>query len=255
MRWPACTRTRALYEKARAGFAQLLSRDPKYIDALLGAGAGGDSKRQSRKMRSTISGRAQTLAVQRGNDEARASILRALGVNYGSSTSLRTRFATIGVAGDRTAARPNARHRRQRPDHRANPGRGRGVRIGAEELSRSARALRRPLGDKQGIGDVLNDLGTYFASRGRYNDALTQFKEALQVQREVRNQASEAERSTTSASCTLARQPTMKPRPTSAGRDGEGADQRSEREGRHVAQPRGSLRQDRRVSRPRSGSI
>ena len=57
---------------------------------------------------------------------------------------------------------------------------------------REALELRRPLGDKQGIGNVLNDLGTYYASRGKYNDALTEFKEALQVQREVRNQAAEA---------------------------------------------------------------
>ena len=57
---------------------------------------------------------------------------------------------------------------------------------------REALDLRRPLGDKQGIGNVLNDLGSYFASRGQYNDA-TQFV-ALQVQREVRNQAARSGR-------------------------------------------------------------
>ena len=47
--------------------------------------------------------------------------------------------------------------------------------------------LRREIGDKQGIGNVLNDLGSLFAARGRYDEALTQFKEALQIQREVHN--------------------------------------------------------------------
>ena len=179
------------YEKARAGFAQLLSRDPKYIDALLGAA---QVEIDNGKPDDALDylGRAQTLAVQRGNDEARATILRALGSNYRAlnkpaealryyqqSLEIERRLGrTLGIA-------DSVQMIAQLQDES-------GESESALKNYREALELRRPLGDKQGIGNVLNDLGTYFASRGRYNDALTQFKEALQVQREVRNQAAEA---------------------------------------------------------------
>jgi tetratricopeptide (TPR) repeat protein len=52
--------------------------------------------------------------------------------------------------------------------------------------------LRRKIGDKQGVGNVLNDLGSHFAVRNQYDEALVQFKAALQIQREVRNPVYEA---------------------------------------------------------------
>ncbi len=179
------------YGKARAGFAQLLSRDPKYIDALLGAA---QVEIDNGKPDDALDflGRAQTLAVQRGNNEARATILRALGSNYRAlnksaealryyqdSLELERKLGrTLGIA-------DSVQMIAQLQDES-------GESESALKNYREALDLRRPLGDKQGIGNVLNDLGTYFASRGKYDDALTQFKEALQVQREVRNQAAEA---------------------------------------------------------------
>ena len=179
------------YDKARAGFAQLLSRDPKYIDALLGAA---QVEIDNGKPEDALDylGRAQTLAVQRGNDEARATILRALGSNYRAlnkpaealryyqeSLEIERRLGrTLGIA---DSVQMIAQLQDESGESEA-----------ALKNYREALELRRPLGDKQGIGNVLNDLGTYFAARGKYNDALTQFKEALQVQREVRNQAAEA---------------------------------------------------------------
>jgi eukaryotic-like serine/threonine-protein kinase len=183
--------SRGAYDKARAGFAQLLSRDPKYIDALVGAarveidnGKPGDAMEYL--------GRAQGLAVQRGNDEARATILRALGLNYRAlnkpSEALRYYQESLEIERrlDRT---PGVADSLQMIAELQDES---GESDAALKNYREALNLRRPLGDKQGIGHVLNDLGVYFAARGKYNDALTQFKEALQVQREVRNQAAEA---------------------------------------------------------------
>ena len=179
------------YDKARAGFAQLLSRDPKYIDALLGAGR---VEIRSGKAEDALDylGRAHTLAVQRGNDEARASILRALGVNYRvlnkPAEALRHYQESLEIERrlGRTLGIADSLHTIAQIQDES------GASDQALKNYLEALELRRPLGDRQGIGDVLNDLGNFYAARSRYNEALAQFKEALQVQREVRNQASEA---------------------------------------------------------------
>ncbi len=179
------------YDKARAGFAQLLSRDPKYIDALLGAGR---VEIRSGKAEDALDylTRAQTLAVQRGNDEARASILRALGVNYRvlnkPADALRHYLESLEIERrlGRTLGIADSLHTIAQIQDEA------GDSDQALKNYLEALELRRPLGDRQGIGDVLNDLGNFYAARGRYSEALAQFKEALQMQREVRNQAFEA---------------------------------------------------------------
>jgi tetratricopeptide (TPR) repeat protein len=69
------------YDKARVRFAELLERDPKYIDALLGAGR---VEIRSGKANDALDyfNRALSVAIQRQNDEARAGVLRMLGLNY-----------------------------------------------------------------------------------------------------------------------------------------------------------------------------
>src|SRR4029079_9367724 len=69
------------YDKARNRFKQLLDRDPKYIEALLGAGQVESWSGNGSDALDYLS-RALTLAIQRGNDEAPASVLRALCANY-----------------------------------------------------------------------------------------------------------------------------------------------------------------------------
>ena len=71
------------YDKARKRFAQLLSRDPKYMEALLGAGEVESWSGNANEALEYLN-RALTAAIQDGNDEAKASVLRAMGGTYAS---------------------------------------------------------------------------------------------------------------------------------------------------------------------------
>jgi tetratricopeptide (TPR) repeat protein len=179
------------YDKAGTRFDRLVARDPKYTDALIGAAR---VRIQTGKADEALDflNRALSVAIQRGNDEARANVLRVFGTAYwnlnkpqdalrylrestelyrrldhtgGVATSLSTTASVLDEAGQSDEALKNYRE---------------------------ALALRRQIGDRQGVGDNLNDLGVFFASRGRYDEALVQFKEALQVQRELGNRPIEA---------------------------------------------------------------
>ncbi len=179
------------YDKARTRFAKLLERDPKYIDALLGAGR---IEIRMGKANDALDyfNRALTTAIQRGNDEARARVLRMLGLNY----------RVLGKPKDAF------RYYQESLEIERRLGRTSGVADSLEGIAqtqdesgqsdaalknfREALDLRRQAGDKPGIGGVLIDLGNFYNARGRYTDALTQFKDALQVQREVRNRTDEA---------------------------------------------------------------
>jgi len=179
------------YDKARTRFAQLVARDPKYIEALLGAGQVESWSGKSNEALEFLN-RALTTAIQGGNDEAKASALRALGGTYAAlnkpkealrqyeeSLEIERRLGRTGGVADTLNAIG------QMKDD-----------AGESEASlasyQEALKLRREIGDRQGIGNLLNDLGSLFAARGRYDEALTQFKEALQIQREVRNPVYEA---------------------------------------------------------------
>ena len=69
------------FDKARDHYLKVLARDPNYVEALFGVG-------QTEMRRGNPQGaldyltRAQTLAVQSENDEARANVLNAIGTAY-----------------------------------------------------------------------------------------------------------------------------------------------------------------------------
>jgi eukaryotic-like serine/threonine-protein kinase len=179
------------YDKASKRFGDLLQRDPKYIDALLGA-----ARVQIRSDKGSEAldylNRALTIAIQRGNDEARANTLRLLGICY------------------RVLNKPDDAVRYYRDALAVNRqiGRQRGIADSLHSLAevenvqghsdaalkdyREALQLRRQIGDTQGIGSLLIDMGNVYADLGNSSDALTLFKEALQIQREVGNPGYEA---------------------------------------------------------------
>ena len=57
---------------------------------------------------------------------------------------------------------------------------------------KEAEQLRREIGDRSGLGNTLLDLGTFYREQARYDDALSAFKESLQIQRELRNEVAAA---------------------------------------------------------------
>ncbi len=141
------------YDEARKRFAQLLARDPKYIEALLGAG---QVESWSGKPADALDylNRALTVVIQGGNDEAKATVLRLLGGTYAGlnkprealqhyqeSLALERRLGrTSGVAETLNAMA-------QMKDYAGQP-------EAALADYREALALRRQIGDKQGIGNV-----------------------------------------------------------------------------------------------------
>jgi serine/threonine protein kinase/tetratricopeptide (TPR) repeat protein len=178
------------YDSARNRFKQLLERDPKYIEALIGAGQVESWSGNGSEALDYLN-RALALAIQRGNDEARASVLRTLGATYGAmnKSSEGLRYGQESLEIERRLGRPagiaDSLHTiAQMQDDAGQPE--------ALKTYQEALELRRKIGDKQGVGNVLNDLGSHFAVRNQYDEALVQFKAALQIQREVRNPVYEA---------------------------------------------------------------
>ena len=178
------------YDNARKRFKQLLERDPKYIEALLGAGQVESWSGNGSEALDYLN-RALALAIQRGNDEAKASVLRTLGATYGAmnKSSEGLRYAKDSLEIERRLGRlagvADSLHSiAQMEDDAGEPA--------ALKTYQEALELRRKIGDKQGVGNVLNDLGSHFAARGQNDEALVQFKAALQIQREVRNPVYEA---------------------------------------------------------------
>jgi tetratricopeptide (TPR) repeat protein len=56
---------------------------------------------------------------------------------------------------------------------------------------KDALQIYREIGDQQDIGNVLGNVGQYYDDRGKYDDALKLFKEALQIHRDLHNENNE----------------------------------------------------------------
>jgi eukaryotic-like serine/threonine-protein kinase len=179
------------YDKAFERFKQLLGRDPKYIEALLGAGR--VELRNGRPNEATAQlTPALTLAIQRGNDQARAEASWLLGIAYmllnRPDEALRQHQQSLEIArrtGYKRLVLQNLKSIAQLQDDRGEFDR-------ALKSYSEALALGREIGGKRAVGDVLVELGSLYFARGVSDRALEHYREALQIQREVRNQTNEA---------------------------------------------------------------
>jgi tetratricopeptide (TPR) repeat protein len=180
-----------LFDKARDRYAQVVSRDSAYGEALLAVGRV-EIKRGRPQDSLEYLNKALATAIQLDNAEARATILQAFGVAYKrlnklddalryyeESLSIKRRLGQksgIAVSLNEIAQVQN--------------------RLGKSELARAnyeeALRIRREIGNQRGIGDTLLDLGSFYEGRGHYDRALQLYKESLQIQREVGNQNYEA---------------------------------------------------------------
>ena len=179
------------YDKAFERFKQLLGRDPQYIEALLGAGR--VELRNGRPNEATAQlTPALTLAIQRGNDQARAEASWLLGIAYfllnRPDEALRQHQQSLDIArriGYKRGVLQNLKSIAQLQDDRGEFDR-------ALKSYSEALALGREIGGKRAVGDVLVELGSLYFARGVSDRALEHYREALQIQREVRNQTNEA---------------------------------------------------------------
>jgi len=179
------------YDRAHEHLAKVLERDPKYIEALVQMGRV-ESRRRNWQGALDRLNPALSLAIQLGDDEAKANVLHTIGVvykrlnkpedalkHYQEALAIRQRFGRKGSIATTLNEIGQVQGRLGRPDDALNS-------------YLQALELRRELGDKRGLGSTLIDLGVLHLRRGNYDEALRLYKESLHIQREIGNRDFEA---------------------------------------------------------------
>ncbi len=180
------------FNGARDRYAKLLARDPKRVDALIGAGRVATTLGNAQGGLEYLNG-ALALAIQLGNKPQEASARRALGTAYdqvlGKLEEARQFYEaslTIEQTLGRKAGIADSLY--------GIAGIDRG--LGKAELALkgydASLKMRREIGDREGIGDVMASVGYLYDERGDYEKALKNYREALQIYREVGSKSDEA---------------------------------------------------------------
>ena len=177
-------------DRARDHYLKALASDPKRVEALVAMGRVELRSNDSQQALDYFT-RAFSLAVQLGNDEAKAMALQGTGLAYGQ----------LGKADEALRNFEQALEIRRRLGDK----RGIAVTLGAiaplqEQAGHADLALknyqealnlRQQIGDKKGLGETYLDMGALYDDRGRYDDALKCYKEALQVARELEDESTQ----------------------------------------------------------------
>jgi tetratricopeptide (TPR) repeat protein/serine/threonine protein kinase len=179
------------FDKARETFANVLKLDPKRVDGLL---AMGRVEIEAGNAQSGLDylNRAQSMAIEVGNDEVKAQILQAIGVAYSVLNKPQDALQSF----------------QQSLEIKRRLGLKRGIADSLEMIGQMEAALgkndaalkdfnealqmRRDIGDKSGTGDVLNDIARFYNDHSQFDKALALLKQALQIQMDVGNENSEA---------------------------------------------------------------
>ena len=179
------------FDQARETFANVLKLDPKRVDGLLAMGRveieAGDAQAGLDYLN-----RAQSMAIELGNDEEKAQILQAIGVAYSVLNKPQDALQSF----------------QQSLDIKRRLGLKKGIADSLEMIGQmeailgkndaalkdfnEALQLRRDIGDKSGTGDVLNDIARFYNDHSQFDKALTLLKQALQIQMDSGNENSEA---------------------------------------------------------------
>jgi serine/threonine protein kinase/tetratricopeptide (TPR) repeat protein len=180
-----------VFDKARAEYAKVLARDPKFVNALFAMGRV-EIRRGNAQAALGPLNNALTFAIQLENEEQKADVLNAIGVAY------------------KRLNKPDEalRYYQESLVIKRKIGQKRGIAVTLGEVAqiqnrlaqsdaalasyKEAEQLQREIGDKRGLSGTLINLGSYYNERGQYDQALQLFKESLQIQRETGNQNYEA---------------------------------------------------------------
>ena len=179
------------FDKARQHYGKVLARDPKYVDALLAIGRTDIKSGNPQGSLENLS-KALGLAVQFGNEEARANVLQATGNAY----RLMSRFEDA------------LSNYQQSLEIKRKIGQKRGMAASLDQIGRTQEQLGKPeaaiasykealstyreIGYKQGVADTLIDLGNVTEDRGQHEPALKLYKESLQLQRDLADESKQA---------------------------------------------------------------
>jgi tetratricopeptide (TPR) repeat protein len=180
------------FDQARQRFAKVVELDPKFLEGLRALGRV-EIKRGHPQDSLTHLNSALTLAIDLGNEEARANILQAIGIAYKRlnkpDEALRRYEESLAIKRTLGAKRGMAASLNEIAQVRADLGNLKE----AERSYREALKLEREIGDKAGIGSTLVNLALLlYESLLRPDEALPLLREALQVHRDAGNQNGEA---------------------------------------------------------------
>jgi serine/threonine protein kinase/tetratricopeptide (TPR) repeat protein len=180
-----------LFDQAREVYSRMLTSDPKHLDAQFRMGGVEVQSGNPQKGLEYLNG-ALTVAVEVGNEEERANILRVMGVAYlmlnkfdealrdfQASLEIMRRLEDKKGIADSLYAMAEVHDSLGKPDL-------------ALKGYNEALQLRREIGDKRGMGNVLIDLGDFYNTHGNYDQALKLSQEALRMQRDVGNEKLQA---------------------------------------------------------------
>jgi serine/threonine protein kinase/tetratricopeptide (TPR) repeat protein len=179
------------FPKALESFSRVLLLDPKREEGLLAMGRveieSGDAQKGLEYLN-----RAQSMAIEVGNEEQKANILQAIGVaysvmnkmddalsNYQESLKIKRRLGLKKGTADSLESIAQAEDLTGKKD-------------AALKDYKEALQIRREIGDKAGTGDVLNDMAQFYDDHSQYDLALKLFKESLQIQIDVGNETNQA---------------------------------------------------------------
>ena len=175
------------YNKARDDFSKELVLDPKSATALLEIGRVEIESGNAQNGLEYLT-RAQSLAIQSGNDEQRSEILQAMGgaysalgknedaiKNYQDSLEIKRKLGLKKGIADSLQAIASSQVALGQPDQ-------------ALKNYNAALDMRKEIGDTAGTGDALNDIGQFYSDRGQYDQALKLFKESLQDEIDAGNE-------------------------------------------------------------------
>ncbi len=179
------------FDQARSTFTNVLKLDPKRVDGLLAMGRveieAGDAQSGLDYLN-----RAQSMAIELGNDEEKAQILQAVGVAYSVLNKPQDALQSF----------------QQSLEIKRRLGLKKGIADSLEMIGQmeavlgkndaalkdfgDALQMRQDIGDKSGTGDVLNDLARFYNDHSQFDKALTLLKQALQIQVDAENENGEA---------------------------------------------------------------
>ena len=180
------------FDAAREQYARLLKRDPKRLDALIGAGRVATTLGNAQNGLEYLNG-ALVLALQLENKEQEAAARRALGQAYEDTLNKPDEaraFYEASLAIERSLGRKAGIADSLYGIAGVDRGLGK-VELALKGYDASLKT-RREIGDREGVADVLASVGYLYDERGDYEKALKNYREALQVYREVGSKTHEA---------------------------------------------------------------
>jgi len=179
------------FTAAKQHLANVLSRDPKNVEALLASGRV-EIKADNPQGGLDFLTRALSLAIQLDNLEVKAAILQASGIAYGmlnkpddALNNYEESLAIKKQIGDKRGLAASLEQIASIQDSTGHPD-------AALASYKEALATRQEIGDKEGIGNTLIDTGAFYHDHGKPNEALKFFTDALQIERDLGNEYNQA---------------------------------------------------------------